>query len=72
MDGVDERLVAYDQEVEQLKNFAALGSLTSTWVFVNNGPAPAVAADALLWLLRSPSLGSRKETQHELARLLDL
>jgi hypothetical protein len=71
-DGVEERLVAYDQEVAQLKSFAALGELDFDLVFVNNGSDPAVAADTLLSLLRSPHIGSKKEAQHELSRLLIL
>ena len=71
-DGVEERLVAYDQEVAQLKSCAALGELDFDLVFVNNGPDPVVAADTLLSLLRSPHIGSKKEAQHELSRFLDL
>jgi hypothetical protein len=53
-------VVADDQEVAQLKSFAAPGELDFDLVFVNNGPDPAVAADILLSLLRSPHIGSKK------------
>jgi guanylate kinase len=69
-DGFEERLIAYDQEVAQLKQFAATGYLDFDLVFENNGTDPDAAAEALLTLLRVSPAGSKAATQATLSHLL--
>jgi guanylate kinase len=72
VDGIEERLVAYDEELAQLKSHLALGELDIDLVFANNASDPSTAVDALLSLLRSHPLRSSKEANEELSRLLGL
>ncbi len=69
-DGVEERLIAYDQEVTQLKQAVAEGDLDFQLVFENNGADPGAACEALLALLRTPTAWSTTATQAKLMKLL--
>lgn len=69
-DSVEERLLAYDEEIAQLKHYASQGALDFDLIFVNNGADPDMAVEQLLSLLQSHSPGSTKETQAQLCSLL--
>lgn len=71
-DGVDERLVAYDEEIKQLKQHAEAGTLDFDLVFTNNGPDSSAAADELLTLLHSCKPGSQEEANDEIRHILTL
>jgi len=67
-DGVEERLIAYDQEVAQLKHAAADCS-DFDLIFENNGADKGAACEALLTLLRTPSAWSKDRAQATLTQL---
>jgi len=69
-DGIEERLVAYDQEVAQLWHTVKEGHLDFDLVFENNGADPCAASEALLTLLRTPSAWSKEVALATLMRLL--
>jgi guanylate kinase len=69
-DGVEERLMAYDQEVAQLRHAVTEGDLDFHLVFENNGADPGAACEALLTILRTPSAWSTTATQTRLRQLL--
>ena len=70
-DGIDERLVAYDQEIEQLKHYSAEGSLDFDLVYENNGDNSVTATEEVLTLLRTPFSWSKSTAQTSLLQLLD-
>lgn len=69
-DGIEERLMAYDQEVAQLCSAASEGNLDFHLVFENNGADPRAASEALLTFLRTPAAWSAEAAQAKLAQIL--
>ncbi len=72
IDSVEERMLAYDEEVAQLKKHVIQGRglLDVDLLFLNNGSDPAVAAGHLLALLQAQEKPSKKEVHEHILRLL--
>lgn len=71
-DSAEERIVAYDEEVAQLKKFGSQAMLDFDLLFVNNGTDREQAADHLLASLRSSGTHPKEETHLHIMELLAL
>jgi len=71
-DSVEERMLAYDEEVAQLKKYLAQGTglLDFDLLFINNGSDPDIAADQLLSLLQAHEMPSKKGVHEQILHLL--
>ncbi len=74
IDSVEERMVAYDEEVAQLRMLVAQGTgmLDFDLLFINNGSDPDMAADQLFSLLQAQELPPKKEVYEHIFHLLSL
>jgi hypothetical protein len=69
---VEERMLAYDEEVAQLKEHVVQGRglLDFDLLFINNGSDLDIAADQLLSLLQAQQKPSKKEVHEHILHLL--
>ncbi len=72
IDSVEERMLAYDEEVAQLKKYMAQGTglLDFDHLLLNNGSDPDVAANQLHSLLRAQEMPFKKDVHEHILQLL--
>ena len=72
IDSVEERMLAYDEEVAQLRKHVTqdTGPLDFDLLLLNNGSDPDIAADQLLSLLQAQEMPPKKEVYEHILQLL--